>query len=204
MNFVRSPSRPGRFSSVPAAAIVLAAALLFGPGVGPAPAAAQEKAPTPAQERPTADSADVATPGAIVAAAYDVISGAAGEARDWDRFRSLFLPEARLIPTGRGPDGSPRYQVLTVEEFVESATASFAERGFWEREIHAETERFGDLAHVLSTYETWETRPSADAEPVARGINSFQLWHDGERWWIVDIYWHGEREDAPIPDHYGG
>jgi len=197
-------SRPDSFPSVPGAAAVLATALFLGAGVGPAPAAAQQQAPAPAGERPAADSADVATPGAIVAAAYDVISGAAGEARDWDRFRSLFLPEARLVPSGRGPDGSPRYQVLTVEEFVESATASFAERGFWEREIHAETERFGDLAHVLSTYETWESPPSADGEPVARGINSFQLWHDGGRWWIVDIYWHGEREDAPIPERYGG
>lgn len=204
MSLDRSPLRPGRLPSLPAAPLAVAAALLFAAGVGPAPADARQEAPAPAEERPAADSADVATPGAIAAAAYDVISGAAGEARDWDRFRSLFLPEARLIPSGRGPDGTPRYQVLTVDEFVESASASFAERGFWEREVHAETERFGDLAHVLSTYETWETRPSAEAEPVARGINSFQLWHDGDRWWIVDIYWHGEREDAPIPDHYGG
>jgi len=33
--------------------------------------------------------ADIASPDAILAAAYDVISGLAGQERDWDRMRSL-------------------------------------------------------------------------------------------------------------------
>ena len=65
----------------------------------PAPATAQvgEGGNVPA------DPEDVASVDAIVAAVYDVISGPAGEARDWDRFRSLFLPGARLIPVGVQP-----------------------------------------------------------------------------------------------------
>src|ERR1700685_1008010 len=39
---------------------------------------------------------DVDTPDHLMASLYDVISGPAGKARDWDRFRSLFLPEGRL------------------------------------------------------------------------------------------------------------
>jgi len=35
---------------------------------------------------------------------YDVISGPAGP-RNWDRFRSLFVPGARLIPTRRDDKG---------------------------------------------------------------------------------------------------
>ncbi|MFB3112623.1 MAG: hypothetical protein ACE10G_11370, partial [Gemmatimonadales bacterium] len=43
-------------------------------------------------DRPPADPADVESVDAIVAAVYDVISGAAGQERDWDRMRSLFIP----------------------------------------------------------------------------------------------------------------
>jgi hypothetical protein len=35
-----------------------------------------------------------------------------------------------------------------------------------------------------------------------RGINSFQLLFDGERWWVVQIYWQAETPDQPIPDRY--
>ena len=51
-----------------------------------------------AQSAPEAKPADVASPDAILAATYDVISGPPGD-RDWNRFYSLFLPDARLIST---------------------------------------------------------------------------------------------------------
>ena len=44
---------------------------------------------------------DVSSPEAIVAAVYDVISGPAGQKRNWDRMRILFVPDARMIPTGK-------------------------------------------------------------------------------------------------------
>lgn len=173
----------------------LVAALLV---ASPAEAVGQEEAP----DRPEVDPGDVESPEAIVASAYDVISGPASEERDWDRFRSLLLPEGRLIRTGR-TEGEASYSVQTVEEFIEwaNATINSQEEGLWEQEIHAETERFGDIAHVFSTY---ELHVSQEAEPLARGINSFQLWYDGDRWWIVDIFWHDEWEGAPLPERYGG
>lgn len=189
---IRSPGALG-----PAAAGLppaLAALLLF----APAPLAGQE--PTP--DRPEAAPADVDSPGAVVAAVYETISGDAGEPRDWDRFRSLFVADARLIPSGRRPDGTAGHQVLTVEGYIDGASQAFAGNGFHEREIHAVTERFGDIAQVFSTYES--RRAADDPEPFQRGINSFQLWFDGDRWWIVNILWHGERQDAPIPERYGG
>src|SRR2546422_6579302 len=48
---------------------------------------------------------DVASPDAIIAAAYDVISGPAGQKRDWNRMRSLFYPGARLIRTAPKKEG---------------------------------------------------------------------------------------------------
>lgn len=146
-------------------------------------------------QRPAAAPEDVESVDAIMAAIYDVISGPAGEPRDWDRFLSLFHPDAKLIPVGQ--NGAV---FITPEGYVERGTASFAENGFFEYEIGRKTERFGDIAHAFSAYAA--KRNADDAEPFMRGINSFQLLHHGDRWWIVNIYWQAETEDNPVPEEY--
>lgn len=157
----------------------------------------------PAQEPsapPEARPQDVESLDAILSAVYDVISGESGEARDWGRFRSLFLPEGRLVPAGPGPDGGPAYTVLGVEDYVERVGPRLERGGFHEEEIGRVAERFGNVAHVFSAYAS--RRDPADPEPFQRGVNSFQLWHDGERWWIVSILWDWERPGNPIPERY--
>jgi hypothetical protein len=149
----------------------------------------------------TADPADVASIDAIVRAAYDSISGAAGEKRDWERERSLFYPGARLIPTAK-PGANDRLapEMLDVDSFIARVEPYFAEHGFFEKEIARRTEQFGHIAHVWSTY---ESRHNAnDLEPFIRGINSIQLFYDGARWWIVSIYWRQEDPEHPVPEKY--
>jgi hypothetical protein len=150
-------------------------------------------------EWPKASPADVASVDAILASLYDVISGPAGQPRDWNRFRSLFVPDARLIPvrrakTGNGADVAP----YTPEQYQERATPAL-EKGFFERGIHNTTESFGDIAQVFSTYESRHTK---DGKPFQRGINSIQLLKDGNRYWIVTILWDGETPATPIPAKY--
>lgn len=153
-----------------------------------------------ADARPTADPADVESIDAIMAAVYDVISGAADEERDWDRFRSLFIDGARLIPrNANNPNGAV---VSTPDEYIERANPFFLENGFYESEIGRKTERYGDIVHVFSAYDS--KRTLEDPEPFTRGINSFQLLNHNDRWWIVTIYWQGETEDNPIPEEYLG
>ena len=138
----------------------------------------------------------------IVTTLYALISAAKGEARDWDRFRTMFLPGARLIPTNRaihdGRGGHPP-DVMDVETFIRTGTPVLESMGFDERQIAMRVERFGCVAHVWSTY---ESRHAPDEPPFARGINSIQLYNDGARWWVVTIYWDSERADNPIPDAY--
>ena len=188
-------------------AVALAGLVGCGPAASPplpnaTPAAAPAPAPaTPvAAATPPAAPADVASLDAIIAALYDVISGSAGEARDWDRFRSLFAPGARLIPTAHPPGQPARVAVWTPEEYVQRAGPQLESGGFFEREIHQEGEQFGSIAHVFSTYES--RRNADDPEPFARGINSIQLLNDGTRWWVVTIFWDAERADTPIPTQY--
>jgi len=149
-----------------------------------------------------ADPADVGSIDAIVTAVYDVISGEAGEARDWDRWRTLFIPEARLIPVVVAQDGSAAPRVMTPEDYVTRSGAFLEENGFFEIEVSRTQESFGQIAHLFSTYES--RRTEADAEPFARGINSFQLMNDGSRWWVVSIMWDSERPGNPIPEKYLG
>lgn len=161
-------------------------------------AAAQDNAPkAEAAPAPAADPADVESIDAIMSAVYDVISGPAGAPRDWDRFRSLFIEGARLIPRSLNAPGG--VSVASPDEYATRASNAFAENGFFENEIFRKTERYGDIVHAFSTY---EARREADAEPFLRGINSFQLLYHNDRWWIVTIYWQAETEDLPLPDKY--
>ncbi len=174
-------------------AAAAAAALAAAPSI---PALAQaEGAEAAAVE---AVPADVASEDAIIEALYDVISGPAGP-RDWDRFRSLFAPGARLIPIAAPEDGAARAVVWTVEDYVARAGAGFAENAFYETEIARSSERYGGLTHAFSTY---EARREPDADPFMRGINSIQLLDDGQRWWIVTVFWQPETEAYPLPARY--
>ncbi len=174
---------------------ILAAALAL---TFAAPALAQTPpAPAPVS---TAAPADVATPEAIVAALYDVISGDAGVARDWDRFRALFHPTARLMPSGQNAQGVGVVRSVTPDEYITRSEPFLVGEGFHEREIARRTERFGRIAHVWTTYESLHSL--SDPQPFARGINSIQLFHDGTRWWILSVYWQGETPAEPIPTGY--
>ncbi len=147
-----------------------------------------------------ANPADVASIDAIIAAAYDVISGPAGKKRDWDRERSLFIPGARLIPTAKKAgraDVDLAPLILDIDEYI-ARVEPLLQEGFYETEIARRTEQFGQFAHVWSTYES-RHKPE-DAEPFMRGINSIQLFNDGARWWIVTIYWQHENADHPLPE----
>jgi hypothetical protein len=148
---------------------------------------------------PAANPADVASVDSIIAAVYDVISGPAGKQRDWDRMKSLFIPGARLIPTGLKQSGGYSSRVLTVDEYIQRASGFMAKEAFYEREAARKTEEFGQIVHVFSTY---ESRHAPDAKPFQRGINSIQLMNDGTRGWVVTIFWQGEDEKHPLPEKY--
>ena len=151
----------------------------------------------------SADPSDVESIEAIVAAAYEVISGPAGQKRDWKRERSLFISGARLIPTavdaGRNDvDLAP--QVLDVDAYIARVEPYFATAGFYENEVARRVEQFGQIAHVWSTYES--RHDPNDAKPFMRGINSIQLFNDESRWWILSIYWQHESSQHAIPEEY--
>jgi hypothetical protein len=166
------------------------------PSQAPETPTASKEAPAP----PAAKPADVASPDSIIAACYGVISGPAGKQRDWDRFRSLLWPGARLIPTGPKKEGGGfAARVYTPDEYIARTTPYFEKEGFYETQAAQRTERYGNIVQIFSTY---ESRHDPKEAPFARGINSFQLLFDGARWWVVTVFWQAESAENPIPKEF--
>lgn len=145
---------------------------------------------------------DVASPEAIITAAYESLARAPGENYDWDRFRSLFIAEAKLIPNKEQTGGS--FAVLTPQGFIDWADrvtviGGANDKGFAEEAIHNKIERYGDIAHAFSSYQKhfWK-----DSNILGRGINSFQMVYHENRWWITGIIWDEETGAGIIPNQY--
>lgn len=142
---------------------------------------------------------DVTSEDLIIKAMYESISGPKGERRDWNRLRYLMAPDARLIPTQPASETKRVPCYLTLEDFIKQGDQWLIDHGFFEYEVSRKTETFGSITHVWSTYQSQWT---PEGDPFARGINSIQLMYDGERWWIINLYWAAETDDSPLPKKY--
>lgn len=143
-------------------------------------------------------SSDVKSVDAIITALYDVISGEPNTPRDWHRFKNLFKPEARLIPTRKTEEGELTIKTLTPDEYIQLFSSRISS-GFFERELHRVAETYGTVTHVFSTY---ETREKKDGTVTNRGINSIQLFKDKDRYYVVNIFWCPESLGFPLPEKY--
>lgn len=169
------------------------------PAAQPAPAASP--ATDPFANIPPAKPEDVSTIDGIVKALYEVISGDPGVKRDWNRFRSLYYPSAKMIPTFKNQQTSKivgRY--ITPEQYITGSGPYLEKEGFHEIGIAQRVEQFGNIAHVFTTYQA--KHKLTDEKPFMRGINSIQLINDGTRWWVLNIAWSQETPESPIPEKY--
>jgi hypothetical protein len=156
--------------------------------------------PKPAADWPKAKADDVGSIDAILKAFYEAPAGAPGQARDWDRYRSLFVPDARMIPARPGTEGASGAYYLPVSDYIEANKKYFEKGGFADKEVARRIESFGNIVHVWSTYES--RRKADDPAPYIRGINSIQMLKDGDRYWIINVFWDYERPDNAIPEKY--
>jgi hypothetical protein len=146
-------------------------------------------------EVPPPNSAEVGSIDGILKAMYASISGPAG-ARDWNHFRSLFLPRAQFTESGVNERGQQVVETWNVDEFVRYAGEIFAKMPFFEEALANRVERYGNMVQVFSSY---VSRSEPGGRPFQRGINSVQLMYDGRRWWVVSILWDWERPGNPLP-----
>ena len=134
----------------------------------------------------------------VIAEMYDQVCFEKGQRPDWKRQAEIFAPGARMVrinDSGVFEFDQESYRV-NFEAMIDSGEMP----SFWEGELWRETRQFGDMAHVLSAY---ETRRSSGGELMNRGVNSIQLFRRDGRWWISAMIWRREGKavligDAPI------
>jgi hypothetical protein len=144
-----------------------------------------------AQDRATTDS--------VVAASYQAISGPAGAKRDFARLEAISTPDARFVMVTRQPASGTQIRAMNLQEFEKAYAEVVGDSAFYETGTHNQTEGFGDVATVLSTY---ESRDAPDATPFNRGLNSYQLVRGTDGWRIQTIFWEDEAPEAPLPPKY--
>lgn len=140
-------------------------------------------------QAPNADPKDVGTEDAIIKAVYDVISGPAGEKRNWDRFRSLFDEKGTLCAVVKNRAGRWVAVNMTPEDYVSKSGPYLEKNGFFERETKRQVMRSGMITTVHSSYES--RKKLDDKKPFEKGVNAIQLFTDGRRWYVHSILWQG-------------
>jgi hypothetical protein len=132
----------------------------------------------------------------LIKALDDAVSGPAD--KDRTCMRQLLLPDARLIPVGKGKDGTIGPHVLSVDDWITRVKARGSE-ALYEHQVRYSSDVYGHIAHLWSTY---EIRPTPDGKAEMRGINSIQAVFNGTEWKVVEILWQAETPDESIPQKY--
>ncbi|MCV2370758.1 hypothetical protein [Roseateles oligotrophus] len=143
-----------------------------------------------------ANAADVASVDGLMRAFYAVVNVRPDGQRLWARDRTLYSPWVRFIGTSISASGTPEVVVWDHQQLVD-ASEPLVQRGFSETEIHRSTRSYGNIAHVDSTYEAVLDGPNSPQR--FRGVNSIELYFDGQRWWIASVMWMSEAASHPIP-----
>ena len=121
---------------------------------------------------------------ATVLAVYNVVSGPAGR-RDWNRFKELFVPGGQLVSFEGGTAS-----VMSPDDYATKSKPYFDENGFFQWPVETRVDRFRDIAHVTSRYES--RYATTDAAPFARGVAYFELVRSGDRWQVVSMTWQSQ------------
>jgi len=147
----------------------------------------------------TARPEDVSTLDGVMKAYYDVISGPAGQPRQWARDRTLYTPEVSFVIISDDADGTPVAKQLTHQEFVDDSDAEVVKGGFYEKEIHRIVHRYDNWANVVSTS---QSRRTPDGPVIGHSIDNLDLFWDGHRWWVMHVTIAEIRPDHPLPKEF--
>jgi len=129
----------------------------------------------------------------VITALYDSVSFEPGASPDWKKQSEILAPTARMVRVN--DDGVFELDPISFCENLQAMIDSGALPSFWERELWRETYEFGDVAHVLSIY---ETRPTRGGDVLNRGVKSIQLFQREGRWQISAMLWRREGKQLPI------
>ncbi len=136
----------------------------------------------------------------IVSSIYEVVSGKKGEERNWELMKIIFHPDARLIMNYTNKEGEHEIYFYSVEDYISTFREGLKQSDLYEKDVKNQIDVFGNMAQVFSTFKSYKSK--TDEEPFKKGMASIQLFNDGERWWVLSMYWKNESEDSKIPSEY--
>lgn len=142
------------------------------------------------------DSAAVKTIDGTINEVLKIVSGEKGATRNWEAFRFLFTPNAQITVLRHEKNNKNVPVTYSLEEFVRLGMRFYENDGFIEYELTKTIDEYNGIAHAFQSYYAKEL----DVEE--QGINSYQLVHDGKRWWIVSLLWTNNRNGVPLPEEY--
>ena len=147
------------------------------------------------------DDAGFSTPEGVVSELYALVSAAPGASPDWEAVRALFIDETVVVALENAARDTTL--VMQLDAFIDFLRAFIEgemvrEYGFEEKIIRMKPVLSGNMAHILTLYES--RFPGLSDPPPWRGIDSIQLVKRGSRWQIVSITNDLPAPDAPLPD----
>ncbi|BAO77397.1 hypothetical protein [Winogradskyella sp. PG-2] len=131
---------------------------------------------------------------------YDCISGPIGQKRDFKRFKNLFHPSANFTYSYWNKEQTKASTMVfkTADEFIEKLDY-LDKKGFYECEVANTINEFGSVIQVFSTYTFRAEDKSIESKT---GITSYEIFFDGDRYWILSMFWTIESERFKIPKKY--
>ncbi|GGI57595.1 hypothetical protein [Winogradskyella haliclonae] len=131
---------------------------------------------------------------------YDCISGPIEAKRDFDRLRNMFHPTAKFAYSYWNEDQTKASVLVfkTIDEYL-SKLNYMDKKGFYEEEISNSQNQFGSVIQVFSSYKYYSEDNSIKP---GRGITSYEIFFDGERYWFISMFWMAENEKYKIPEIY--
>jgi hypothetical protein len=150
-----------------------------------------------AQNKMNVDTNAVHSINGIVKEMLRLVSGEKGKARNWEFFRSLFLPTAQFTVVNHSDSISQPVETVSLEEFIKLMHDQYYDAGYLEYEINKVVNEYNGIANV---FQTFYGKDSENLEE--RGINSYQLVYFNNRWWIANLLWTGDNNGVKVPEKY--
>lgn len=118
---------------------------------------------------------------------YSIISGRAGEKRNWEKFSALFAPNANLSTVISAKDVMETPIIWSVESYIERLVKFLGENDFFEIGYDYKIQYTTNIAQVTSKYMAKKTE--ADVQILKQGTNSIHLVKLDDEWKIISMLW---------------
>lgn len=145
---------------------------------------------------------DVGSIDGIINAFYETISGPHYTNRNWMRLKTLCRKNVQFNVMVTDKKGNEYMQQGSLTDYIDYYERVFGKHNFEEKEMGRKTSKFHNIAQVFSTFHSELNVKDKNITITERGLKSFQLVFEDDRWWITNVLWTTETKDNKIPGEF--